>query len=60
MIADAAISAGMPDWAVLWLPGVFEAAKYLKENLHEGDVVLIKGSHGLRMDRIVAALGDNP
>jgi UDP-N-acetylmuramoyl-tripeptide--D-alanyl-D-alanine ligase len=56
MIADAALSAGMPSWAITWLPGVFEAAKYLKENLLPGDVALIKGSHGLRMERIVAAL----
>ncbi|MCK7483315.1 MAG: hypothetical protein M0C28_44400 [Candidatus Moduliflexus flocculans] len=29
---------------------------WLKANLTSKDVVLIKGSHGLRMDRIIAAL----
>jgi len=28
----------------------------LNNELKEGDIVLIKGSHGLRMDRIVSAL----
>jgi UDP-N-acetylmuramyl pentapeptide synthase len=28
----------------------------LNKNLASGDAVLIKGSHGLRMDRITAAL----
>jgi UDP-N-acetylmuramoyl-tripeptide--D-alanyl-D-alanine ligase len=29
---------------------------HLKKVLQTGDVVLIKGSHGMRMDRIVAAM----
>jgi UDP-N-acetylmuramoyl-tripeptide--D-alanyl-D-alanine ligase len=29
---------------------------WLKQNLTANDVVLIKGSHGLRMEKIVAAL----
>jgi len=29
---------------------------YLSTRLKENDVVLIKGSHGMQMDRIVAAL----
>lgn len=32
------------------------ATKWLQENLSERDAVLIKGSHGLRMDRIIAAV----
>jgi len=30
--------------------------EWLKSNLGKDDVVLIKGSHGLRMERITAAL----
>ncbi len=33
-----------------------ETTEYLRSLLTEGDVVLVKGSHGMRMDRIVAAL----
>ena len=33
-----------------------EVVDYLKSSLKNGDVALIKGSHGLRMDRIVNAL----
>lgn len=55
-IAEAALSAGMPSWAITWLPGIYETTQYLKETLRAGDVALVKGSHGLRMDRIVAAL----
>ena len=29
---------------------------WLQENLRETDVALLKGSHGMRMDRIVDAL----
>jgi UDP-N-acetylmuramyl pentapeptide synthase len=32
----------------------------LQEHLEATDVVLIKGSHGMRMDRIVAALEVEP
>ena len=33
-----------------------EAISYLQNSLSEKDVVLVKGSHGIRMDRIVTAL----
>jgi len=32
-----------------------EVIRFLKENLTEGDVVLVKGSRGMRTDEIVAA-----
>lgn len=56
LIADAALSAGMKPSAVLRLATVEEAADYLKSTLKAGDVVLVKGSHSLRMDRIVSSL----
>ena len=34
----------------------FQVIGYLRERLGSNDVVLVKGSHGMRMDRIVAAL----
>lgn len=56
MIADAALKAGLPGSAIQWAASVEEATELLRGLLQEHDVVLVKGSHGLRMDRIVSAL----
>lgn len=56
MIASAARRAGLPAANITWLPDVPSAIDLLRTELKEGDVVLIKGSHGLQMDRIVSAL----
>ncbi len=55
-IADTAKQDGMPATAVTWVEDALQAADVLKYNLRSGDVVLIKGSHGLRMDRIATIL----
>lgn len=55
-IADTAKSDGMPPTAVTWVEDALQAADILKYHLKAGDVVLIKGSHGLRMDRIASIL----
>jgi UDP-N-acetylmuramoyl-tripeptide--D-alanyl-D-alanine ligase len=59
MIVDAAQKAGMSRARITWVPDVPQAIELLNTELTETDVVLIKGSHGLRMDRIVAALEAN-
>lgn len=51
-IAETAKLHGLPPTAVTWVADALQAAEVLKYNLKAGDVVLIKGSHGLRMDRI--------
>jgi len=56
IIAETARQGGLPSTAVSWVNDAIEAAGLLKYNLREGDVVLVKGSHGLRMDRISAIL----
>jgi UDP-N-acetylmuramoyl-tripeptide--D-alanyl-D-alanine ligase len=56
IIASAALQAGFPSQALLILADVPQVIDYLKENLEKGDVVLVKGSHGMHMERIVAAL----
>ena len=56
IIASAAEQAGLPHEALLVLPDVPQVIDYLKEHLEKGDVVLVKGSHGMHMERIVAAL----
>lgn len=56
MIAAAARRAGMKRSAVLEFDEMPPLIEWLQKHLTAGDVVLVKGSHGLRMDRIVAAL----
>jgi UDP-N-acetylmuramoyl-tripeptide--D-alanyl-D-alanine ligase len=56
MIAEAAIRSGMPAQKVSNFEDAEQVVETLRNLLQEGDVVLVKGSHGLRMDRIVANL----
>lgn len=56
MIVQAAQKAGMPAQKITWVADVPTALELLREELKDGDVALIKGSHGLRMDRIVTEL----
>lgn len=56
MIVQAARKAGMPASKITWIVDVPAALEILRAELKEGDIALIKGSHGLRMDRIVAEL----
>jgi len=56
IIARSARQAGLKTNQVTWVPDVTQAIEVLKPILKEGDVVLVKGSHGLRMDRIVSEL----
>lgn len=56
ILADAACNAGMPKARITWVADVPQAIEVLVAELKEDDIVLVKGSHGLRMDRIVVAL----
>jgi len=56
LIARAALQAGMPVEAITAVDDVNQATELLKGILKSDDVVLIKGSHGVRMDRIVSSL----
>lgn len=56
MIAAAASRAGFSDDLITEFEDSFQVIGYLQESLGSNDVVLVKGSHGMRMDRIVAAL----
>jgi UDP-N-acetylmuramoyl-tripeptide--D-alanyl-D-alanine ligase len=57
IIADEAIKVGMPAESVFWVEEANEAVPLLEELITDEDMLLIKGSYGMRMDRIVAALG---
>jgi UDP-N-acetylmuramoyl-tripeptide--D-alanyl-D-alanine ligase len=54
--AQAAQRAGTPSAKIYEFNESDGVIEWLQKNLSETDVALLKGSHGLRMDRIVAAL----
>jgi UDP-N-acetylmuramoyl-tripeptide--D-alanyl-D-alanine ligase len=56
LIADAARRAGMRKVSVLEFNEFEPLMEWLKANLTKEDAVLIKGSHGLQMDRIASML----
>jgi UDP-N-acetylmuramoyl-tripeptide--D-alanyl-D-alanine ligase len=56
IITETALRSGMSAEKVHWLAEVSQAISFLREILTENDIVLVKGSHGLRMDRITRAL----
>lgn len=56
MIAEAARRAGMKASAIVEFEEIGAVVDWLQKNLTSNDAVLIKGSHGLRMDRITASL----
>jgi UDP-N-acetylmuramoyl-tripeptide--D-alanyl-D-alanine ligase len=57
LIAEAARAAGMKPEVVIELRTTEEAIEYLRGRIGEGDVVLLKGSRGMRLDKIVPGLG---
>ena len=56
MIAEAARRAGLRSAQIVEFEDTDQVIPYLRQSLNGEDVVLVKGSHGIRMDRIVAAL----
>ncbi|HJW90114.1 MAG TPA: UDP-N-acetylmuramoyl-tripeptide--D-alanyl-D-alanine ligase [Anaerolineales bacterium] len=56
IIASAASDAGLDLHRIVQVADSQEATAYLRERLGSEDVVLVKGSRGMRMDLIVAAL----
>ena len=56
VLVDGAVMAGLPATAVAVLPTSEEAAQRVCEIVQKGDLVLVKGSRGIRMDRIVERL----
>jgi UDP-N-acetylmuramoyl-tripeptide--D-alanyl-D-alanine ligase len=58
LIADEARQTGLPAGAVTEFETADEALPFLRRLIGAGDVVLLKGSRGLRLDRLVRALGE--
>ena len=60
VIATAARAAGLAEDKVYEYSSSLQAADALREMVREGDLVLIKGSQGIRMERVVARLLADP
>jgi UDP-N-acetylmuramoyl-tripeptide--D-alanyl-D-alanine ligase len=60
MIAETARAAGLEDSAVNEFGDTVAALGYLKQSLASGDVVLVKGSRAVQMDKIVPELEAHP
>jgi UDP-N-acetylmuramoyl-tripeptide--D-alanyl-D-alanine ligase len=56
LIASAARLAGMRPGKIFEFENTDEAILHLQKSLNAADVVLVKGSHGIHMERIVVAL----
>jgi UDP-N-acetylmuramoyl-tripeptide--D-alanyl-D-alanine ligase len=54
--ARGAIDGGLPAERVRFFPASAEAGAFLAENVRPGDLVLVKGSRGVKMERVVAEL----
>ena len=52
----AAIEAGLPAAHVQFFPSSSEAAEFVGNLMKQGDLLLVKGSRGVKMERIVEAL----
>jgi UDP-N-acetylmuramoyl-tripeptide--D-alanyl-D-alanine ligase len=55
-IIEGAVAAGFPRPQTKFFASSEEAAKFLEEFIASGDVLLVKGSRGVKMERIVEAL----
>jgi UDP-N-acetylmuramoyl-tripeptide--D-alanyl-D-alanine ligase len=53
---DAAIKAGHPREQAVFFENSQEAAKFLEQFISAGDLLLLKGSRGVRMERILEAI----
>jgi len=56
VLAGAAVAAGMAPESVRYFPTSDEAADAIAASVRSGDVVLVKGSRGVRTDRVVDRL----
>lgn len=59
-IGEAAAQAGLSPERIFYTEDSYEAAKLLPTLVEGGDTVLIKGSQGIRLERVVEALLENP
>jgi UDP-N-acetylmuramoyl-tripeptide--D-alanyl-D-alanine ligase len=59
-IAESAVRAGLSKRSVASFTNVAEAAHFLQEKLQKGDIVLLKASQGVRMEKVVKEIMAEP
>ena len=60
IIAEAALAAGLPEERVISFDTSAQATVTVQELMREGSVVLVKGSQGVRMERITKEIMAEP
>ncbi|MBX4198204.1 UDP-N-acetylmuramoyl-tripeptide--D-alanyl-D-alanine ligase [Candidatus Parcubacteria bacterium] len=58
--AEAALDAGMSELNVLQFDTSTEAGKYVESIIKSGDIILVKGSQSMRMERVVEEIMAHP
>ncbi|MEK7465213.1 MAG: Mur ligase family protein [Patescibacteria group bacterium] len=59
-MAEAALRAGFPRRSVFSFMNVVEAGMFLQNKIQKGDVILIKGSQGVRLEKVVKEIMAEP
>lgn len=60
MIAEGAAKAGFSKKKIFSFSNIYEAGMQLQQKIQKGDVILVKGSQGVRMERIVKEVMAEP
>lgn len=59
-IAEGALEAGMNDDRVMQFDGAVEVGEYLQNLIGNGDLILVKGSQSMRLERVVEEIMASP
>ncbi|OGG38740.1 hypothetical protein A3D55_01915 [Candidatus Jorgensenbacteria bacterium RIFCSPHIGHO2_02_FULL_45_20] len=60
IIAEAAERAGFPRKKIFTFMNIHEASMQIQQKIQKGDIILIKGSQGVRMERVVKEIMAEP
>lgn len=60
LTAEAAIEAGLPKENVQWFEDSVNAGRFLQDLMQQGDLILVKGSQGMRMEKVVKEVMAEP
>jgi UDP-N-acetylmuramoyl-tripeptide--D-alanyl-D-alanine ligase len=59
-LAESAIDSGLDEDSVLQFDDSIEAGEYIKKIIKEGDVILVKGSQSIRLEKVVKEIMAEP